>query len=265
LGWSAPSESADNVLFLYSRKNAEADYTYVTSVLANEGKFAVGADGYISTDVIEFILLNAPVNSLTWKRDNEAQTKVAIPIINDIEVPKVEAKMDVDNEGISLSWSASVCSYDRYKLYRECDGEFDKNWEVVDVSGMSEYIDTKVEACKSYSYYIQCEIKHTDEYTIIGQKSTPVLYESTFEVTSPLNVSKGIYPDKVVLKWSVKDPKIVEKYESNEITADESIKALQENYDESVTSLLVLPLSLTALGICVSQTVKEVKDDEYSF
>lgn len=80
-----------------------------------------------------------------------------------------------------------------------------------------------------------------------------------------VNLSTAIYNIKTAVENDIDNPKIVEKYESNEITADESIKALQENYDESVTSLLVLPLSLTALGICVSQTVKEVKDDEYSF
>ncbi|MBO5884861.1 MAG: hypothetical protein J6Q51_03595, partial [Clostridia bacterium] len=62
-----------------------------------------------------------------------------------------------------------------------------------------------------------------------------------------INLSTAIYHVKTVAENEIEEPKIVENYNNNTVTADETIKQLQQNSDETVSSLLYLPLSLATL------------------
>lgn len=77
-----------------------------------------------------------------------------------------------------------------------------------------------------------------------------------------INLSTAIHHVTKIAENEIEEPKIVENYNNNTVNADETIQQLQANADETVSSLLYLPISLAALGICVKQAVK--KEDDYS-
>ena len=227
--WSydASKCNGDHTVRIYYKKNNDVDYIPLSSVLLKslETYHNLGSD-FVSGDSITYYVLHSPVNSTDWIRNNEGSSKVKIPSVNNISAPTLTAEQkNVDGqESIVISWPKQDCENDKLILCKVA--EDGTKIADINVTGKDTYIDKDIHACSVYRYYLESQISYPEAVTIKGAMTGNITVNKTFEVTSDLNVSKGIYSNKVRLKWSVDDSDPISVYKVKRAQGNEDYQEI---------------------------------------
>ncbi len=227
--WSydASKYNGEHTVRIYYKKNNDIDYNPLASVhLENLETYHNLGNDFVSGDSITYYVLHSPVISVDWIRTNEGSAKVGIPSVDNIIVPTLTAEQrNVDGqEVIFVSWSKQDCNNDKLILCKVAeDGSKIADF---DVTSKENYTDKDVHACSVYRYYLESQISYPEAVTIKGKMTGNVTVNKTFKVTSELNVSKGIYPNKVRLKWSVDDSDPISVYTIKRSNGNEDYKEI---------------------------------------
>ncbi|OFX18753.1 MAG: hypothetical protein A2041_12650 [Bacteroidetes bacterium GWA2_31_9b] len=101
----------------------------------------------------------------------------------------------------------------------------------------SVYLDKTVESGKEYSYYLTAE----DDSKLQSLPSNMGYFKVKSDITEGLKLKKRVYTDKVILSWSIKTDKQVERIVIYRSIGEEAMRLYSNTIEDSFTDQKLNP------------------------